>query len=705
MNPSPWRIWIDTGGTFTDGVALAPDGELRRVKILSSAALRATVRARLSESSLQIAETWSAPPETIRGFRFRPLGREHAEVEVKAYDPARGTLELSGSLEPWITEGLPFELVSDHEAPTLAARLLTGAAADGPLPPCSIRLATTLGTNALLQRAGVPTALFVTRGFADSPVIGTQQRPELFALNVKRPAPLYETVIEVDERLGADGRVLQPLATNGLADAARAALDRGIGSAAVALLHSYVNADHERKLRDALLDWGFEHVSCSSDVAPRIKLLPRLQTAVVDAYLSPVVKDYLDRVETPRLLVMTSAGGLLDRRGYRPKDSLLSGPAGGVVGAALAGRRAGHPRVIGFDMGGTSTDVARFDGDYEYVFEHRVGDAELAAPALAIESVASGGGSVCWLDGERLRVGPQSAGAQPGPACYGAGGPLTVTDVNLLSGWLDPARFGIPVDAGPARARLEELAAELARRTGERATAESLVEGLRTVANEKMADAIRRISLRRGYDPRDHTLVAFGGAGGQHACQVAELLGIERIIVPVDAALLSALGLGQAVVERFVERQVLQPLDRVEESIDAELEVLAGEARRAVAAVGVPSERIVVRRRILHLRFSGQDATPRRRMERGGPGRRAFRWPLRGAVRPQAGAARGRAGVDAGRRLVSAARGGRRRRGCDRTAGGRFRAPGSAFPRGLGRGSRFRARAAGGRGAGSTERR
>lgn len=613
-----WRIWIDTGGTFTDGVALAPDGAMRRVKILSSAALRGTVERRLTDSRLRLSEDGLAPPESVRGFRFRPLRRQHPERTVVACDPVARTLDLSGPLESWVAEGLPFELVSDEEAPTLAARLLTGTPAGHDLPRCSMRLATTLGTNALLQRAGAPTALFVTRGFGDLPSIGTQQRPELFALSVEKPAPLYAAVIEVNERLAADGRVLQPLDTTTLTDEARKALARGVNSAAIALLHGYLNPSHERRLRDALLELGFKHVSCSSELAPRIKLLPRLQTAVVDAYLSPVVRDYLDRVDrdlgreptdSPRLLVMTSAGGLLDRHGYRPKDSLLSGPAGGVVGAARVARLTGHERVIGFDMGGTSTDVARFDGDYEYVYEHRVGDARVAAPALAIESVASGGGSICWLDGERLRVGPRSAGALPGPACYGAGGPLTVTDVNLLAGWLAAQRFEIPVSVEPARERLTELQDELERRTGERATDRALLEGLQTVANETMADAIRRISLRRGYDPTDYALVAFGGAGGQHACQVAELLGIERIVVPVDAALLSALGLGQAVIERFVERQVLQPLERAEASIEPAFRELSEEALRAVAAVGVPPERIAVRRRILHLRFSGQNAT------------------------------------------------------------------------------------------------
>ena len=424
---------------------------------------------------------------------------------------------------------------------------------------------------------------------------------------------MYDAVVEVPERLDARGDVLLPLDAQSIEQEARGLVGRGVRTAAVALLHGYRNPVHESALRDRLLEWGFEHVSCSAELAPRIKLVPRAQTTVVDAYLSPVVGTYLDRVgsglEAGSLLAMTSAGGLLDTDHYRPKDSLLSGPAGGVVGAAEAGRLAGRRKLISFDMGGTSTDVARIEDDYEYRFEHRVGDAEMVAPALAIETVAAGGGSICWLDDERLRVGPQSAGASPGPACYGAGGPLTLTDVNLLLGRLDSDRFDIPIDPGAARARLEELLAELERRTGERPRPRAILEGLLEIANETMADAIRRISVRRGYDPTDYTLVAFGGAGGQHACGVAACLGIRRVLLPTDAALLSAVGLGHAVVERFVERQILEPLDEAEPQIARWVNELATTARAQVVAAGVPEDQIEIRRRLLHLRFVGQEST------------------------------------------------------------------------------------------------
>jgi len=606
-----WQIWVDTGGTFTDGVAIAPDGGVRRTKLLSTGALRGTLVRRLAPDRFAIRESWSAPASVIRDLGFRLLGSDAGQRRVSRYDA--GELTLDGPLDDLPVLPADFELSSDDDSPVLAARLLTGTPSSEPLPPAWMRLATTLGTNALLERRGVPTALFVTRGFGDVLEIGTQQRPELFALEVVKPEPLHAAVVEVSERLDAAGSVIVPLDAGAVETEARRLLDAGIRAAAIALMHAYRNPEHEIELERQLREWGFEHVSRSSELAPRIKLLQRAETAVVDAYLAPVLRSYLDGVavhlQSDDLLVMTSAGGLLDAGSFRPKDGLLSGPAGGVVGSARAGRTSGFERVLSFDMGGTSTDVARFDGDYEYLFEHRVGDAHLAAPALAIETVAAGGGSICWLDGERVRVGPQSAGAAPGPACYGAGGPLALTDVNLLLGRLDPGRFQIPIRREPAQARLEELRDALAQRSGERPEAEPFLDGLLAIANETMADAIRRVSLRRGYDPADYTLVAFGGAGAQHACGVAERLGTGRVLVPTDGALLSARGLGHALVEHFEERQVLEPLELAEQHLENTFEELARKAVPAVRRAGVAEESIRVRRRLLHLRFVGQDST------------------------------------------------------------------------------------------------
>ncbi|HEU0013084.1 MAG TPA: hydantoinase B/oxoprolinase family protein [Longimicrobium sp.] len=607
----PWQIWIDTGGTFTDCLALDPAGGLRRAKVLSSSALRGTVAEVIAPDALRLDEEWSAAAGVLDGLRLRVLRSGAGSVPIARYDPSARVMRLAAAVEA--EAGAAVEVASDEEAPVLAARLVTGTPSGAALPPLAMRLATTRGTNALLERRGARTALFITRGFGDLLRIGNQQRPDLFALDVRTREPLYAAAREVDERRAADGSVLVPLDPGALRDAARELAGDGIRSAAVALMHAFRAPEHERAVRDALRDAGFEHVSLSSDLAPFIGLLARADTAVVDAYLGPVIGRYLDGVRRElgggRLHVMTSAGGLVRPEDFRAKDSLLSGPAGGVVGAAAAGRRSGFPRVIAFDMGGTSTDVARFDGDFEYVWEHEVGGARIVAPALAIESVAAGGGSVCAFDGQGLRVGPESAGAQPGPACYGAGGPLTLTDANLLLGRLDPARFAIPVDAAPAAAAADALAARVRAETGEPVTRESLLAGLVEIADERMADAIRGISLRRGYDPAEYALVAFGGAGAQHACGVAARLGIATVVVPTDAGLLSALGIGHAPLERFAECQVLRPLDEVASGIARTFAALADEAAQAVAREGASPDDIVVRRRIANLRYVGQDST------------------------------------------------------------------------------------------------
>ena len=533
-----WQLFVDTGGTFTDALAVAPDGGWRRAKVLSSCALRGTLVERRGPLTFLVRTAWQAGADVLRGGRFRILGRDRG-VEVASYDPGRSLLTLAEDPGPDGAPGASFEVRAAEEAPLLAARLLTDTRAGEPLPDLDLRLGTTLATNALLTRAGAPTVLVVTEGFADLLAIGTQQRPDLFALEIRKPSPLHTAVVEVPERIGADGGVIRPLDESELRRRLVVVRERGITCAAVALMHADRFPAHERRVAAVLADCGFAHVCCSSDEAAAIRILPRAQTAVVDACLTPVVAGYLGRIRATigsrRLLVMTSAGGLVGADTTRPKDLLLSGPAAGVVGAARAGRAAGFPRVLTFDMGGTSTDVARCDERHEYVFEHRVGDAQLLAPALAIETVAAGGGSVCLYGENGLAVGPASAGAQPGPACYGAGGPLTLTDVNLLLGRLDPERFGIPVDREPAAAALDEVRRELQRRTGEIARPEAILEGFLEIANERMAEAIRRISIRRGYDPADHALVAFGGAGGQHACAVADRLGVEAVLVPPDA--------------------------------------------------------------------------------------------------------------------------------------------------------------------------
>ena len=608
-DPTPWRIWIDTGGTFTDCLAVDPEGRLHRAKVLSTSAVRGRIAGASGMNAVRLATAWNLPQDFFCGFTFRLLGSEAEAWTVEASDPM--ILRLDGPLSEGIFAGAACELRSPEEAPILAARLVTRTPLSAELPAIAMRLATTRGTNALLERKGAATALFITRGFADLLRIGTQQRPDLFALEIVKPEPLYREVVEAPERLAADGSVLIPLDEEAVREAARRLLGTGIEAAAVALMHAYRNPRHEAEIGNLLRQAGCRYVSLSSELAPLIKLVPRAETAVVDAYLSPILERYLGGVSGAlgggSLHVMTSAGGLVRAGAFRAKDGLLSGPAGGVVGAARAGRRSGFRPVIAFDMGGTSTDVARWDGDFEYLFEHRVGDAHLVAPALAIESVAAGGGSICGFDGIQLKVGPESAGAWPGPACYGAGGPLTLTDVNLILGRLDPGRFEIPLDAAAAGEALDRLRAEMgAHDPGP----EAVLAGLLDIADERMAEAIRSISLRRGYDPAGHALVAFGGAGAQHACAVAELLGIASVLVPADAGLLSALGLGAAVIERFAQRQVLEPLSQVQgERLAGWLDELGREAAAAVRAEEIAPEEIEIRRRLLNLRFAGQEAT------------------------------------------------------------------------------------------------
>ncbi|HVK04108.1 MAG TPA: hydantoinase/oxoprolinase family protein, partial [Armatimonadaceae bacterium] len=629
-----WRVWADTGGTFTDCLGVAPGaaagGALRRAKVLSAGVLRAALRgvADAAGRVLLVREQWSGgedsplPRDFVAGLTLRLPGEDAPAATIVRYEPPAAPGDGDSRIEidrPFpagsdITPGALLEVVWPEEAPVVGAHLLTRTPYGAPLPPMALRVATTRGTNALLTRRGTPPALFVTRGFADLLEIGTQQRPDLFALDIVKPAALYGAVAEVQERLAADGSVLRPLDEDALREAARALRARGFATAAVALLHADRNDAHEARAAAILREAGFSHVSRSADLAPFIKVLPRAQTAVVNAYLSPVIDAYVGGLTAAAetLHLMTSAGGLVGAGAFRPKDSLLSGPAGGVVGAARAARLSGHPRLIAFDMGGTSTDVARCDAaqGYDYVFEHRVGDAHLVTPALAIESVAAGGGSVCFVERRGLRVGPESAGASPGPACYGAGGPLTVTDVNLLLGRLDPARFEIPIDRAAAEAAADALLAALERETGERMTREALLAGFLDVANERMADAIRTVSVRRGYDPAEHALVAFGGAGGQHACAVAERLGIPTVLVPRDAGLLSALGIGHAPVERFAERQVLAAVTPETDAAAGRMFAeLAEEAVAAVAEEDVAARaEIGVRRRIAALRLVGQES-------------------------------------------------------------------------------------------------
>ena len=531
------------------------------------------------------------------------LGQAGEPIKITGHD-SPSQLRLAKPLPGGTPLDQAIEIAFDVEAPILAARIATGTPAGQALPPMVMHLATTRGTNALLEEKGAEVTLFITRGFEDLLVIGDQKRSDLFALNVQKQAPLTANAVGIDERLDALGQVLRPL---NLPQPKPPKNENQ--SAAVVCLHSHRNPEHEQLLAKHLRDAGWQHVSVSSDLAAVIKVLPRAETTVVDAYLSPIMTRYLEGVErelaSGKLHVMTSAGGLVSHANYRAKDSLLSGPAGGVVGAAMAGRQSGFDRIIGFDMGGTSTDVCRFDGDFDYKYEHRVGRARVIAPVLAIETVAAGGGSICGFNGDELFVGPESAGANPGPACYGAGGPLTITDVNLLLGRLDPAQFGIPVNIADAQSALDQVRQSIPEPPPE----QDLLSGFLDIANERMADAVRKISIREGYDPSDYALVAFGGAGGQHACAIAEKLGVSTVLCPSDAGLLSARGLREAVMERFAERQILQPLGTFAQALGDIFAELEASALGSLKAEGFADKQIIVRRRLVSLRHEGQEST------------------------------------------------------------------------------------------------
>jgi len=472
-------------------------------------------------------------------------------------------------------------------------------------PIAAVKMGTTVATNALLERKGEPLVLAITAGLGDALRIGHQSRPDIFARRIVLPEALYGRVVEIDERLTAEGEVLRPLDLDRARADLQAAFDEGFRAVAIVLMHGWRWTAHEAALAQAARDIGFTQVSASHAVGPLIKLVGRGDTTVVDAYLSPVLRRYVDKVvaalgtEAP-LLFMQSSGGLTDAAAFQGKDAILSGPAGGIVGMVKSAQAAGFERIIGFDMGGTSTDVSHYAGTYERTNETVVAGVRVRAPMLEIHTVAAGGGSVCHFDGTRFRVGPDSAGAVPGPACYRRGGPLTVTDCNVVLGKIRPERF--PRVFGPAgdqpidaEASLR-LCAEIGARAGMRA--EEVAEGFLRIAVDNMAKAIKQISIARGHDVTRYTLICFGGAGGQHACLVADALGMERVMIPPLAGVLSAYGMGLA--DRVELRQRSVGGERLEDV----LAELAEEAERALHAQGV--ERVEARRRAA-LRYEGSD--------------------------------------------------------------------------------------------------
>ncbi|WP_372463318.1 hydantoinase B/oxoprolinase family protein [Actinospica acidithermotolerans] len=545
-----WEFWVDRGGTFTDMVARRPDGSLVAHKLLSE-------------------------------------------------DPAR--------YEDAVIAGIR-ELLGVRSGQPVPAELIG-----------SVRLGTTVATNALLERRGEPTILVITRGFADALRIGYQNRPRIFAREIVLPELLYARVIEADERLGAHGEIVVPLNEDAVADGLRSGYAEGFRSVAVVCVHGYRYPEHESRIGQIARAIGFTQVSESHRTIPLMKLVSRGDTTVVDAYLSPILARYVDSVARElggvRLLFMQSNGGLADALRFRGKDSVLSGPAGGIVGMARTSAAAGFERVIGFDMGGTSTDVSHYAGEFERQYETEVAGVRMRAPMLSIHTVAAGGGSILHFDGARYRVGPDSAGAHPGPAAYRMGGPLTVTDANLLLGRIQPECFprvfgpsgDQPLDTAVVGAGFAALARRITAATGDRRGAEQVAAGFLRIAVANMASAIKRISIQRGYDVTRYALATFGGAGGQHACAVADELGITRVLAHPLAGVLSAYGMGLADVIAMRERAVEEALSpSVEPRLEEVARELEADGLAELRAAGIPDDRIRSERRV-QLRYAGTD--------------------------------------------------------------------------------------------------
>ena len=598
---SHWSFFIDTGGTFTDCLAHDPDGNLHRAKVLSRGSLSAQVLEIEPDGSILLSDSPNWPDSFPLGFRLQS-GKDQSPIYVIGWEHSKARLVLDTQVPDQIMPGSAFELLSGEEAPVLGQRLILSRAGISPDEVTSVmRLATTRCTNALLEGKGNPPVLFLTSGFPDLLEIGDQRRTGLFDLVPQKRPVLHGPVIEVDERMDRGGKPIQMPDLSLIEPFARELIDRGERVAVVSFLHSYINDSHEQLVGQALLAWGFKRVVCSAEIRRFRKWLPRCESSVVEAYLSFVLSGYLDAVENGlgqggKLLVCSSSGGLSRRADYRAIDSLLSGPAGGVVGASAVARSAGLNNFINLDMGGTSSDVSRYSGSFAYQSSHQVGDARVDNVAMRIETVAAGGGSICRVVDGLLKVGPESAGAYPGPACYGFGGPLCLTDVNLLLGRLDPSQFSTPVFESASKQRLNQWVEQSDR------SAQDLLHGFLSLADDAMANAIRKVSVAEGYDPSDHALVSFGGAGGQHACGVAERLGMDQILSPGDSGLLSAYGLSCASLERVGERSILLPLDD-ESIIEIEGQLVAQTLN------ALPVKKGKLDQKTAFVRLVGQDAS------------------------------------------------------------------------------------------------
>ncbi len=744
------EFWIDVGGTFTDCLMKSPEGRLSTYKVLSSGITKGRVTSFIAEDQLRDEARIGDGSHFWIGYALTLLDESGAASQsrrVVAFDASTGTFTLDGThttqpsilhavsdetserggVSPLVLGRKPaleiqgglrrpapkpltlcrvrnrYELASGEEAPILAIRTALGLRLDQAIPPVVVRLGTTRGTNALLTRKGARTGFVTTRGFRDVLLIANQDRPRLFDLAIQKPEPLFAAVAEIDERLDAAGQVLHSPDEAAVRERLLELKAAGCESLAICLLHAFANPLHEQIVERIAREVGFTEISTSSRLSPLIKIVSRGDTTVMDAYVNPILRDYVGKLREslggtarraataapsppssgeragvrgpngdeplhsehasssglqpstihhqphpespprpnplppkaggegtgedttscptapqpstlnlqPSLKLMTSAGGLVDADRFTGKDSVLSGPAGGVIGFSRVAQRAGFAKSIGFDMGGTSTDVSRFDGRYEREFETVKAGVRVVAPMLAIETVAAGGGSVCGFDGVKLFVGPQSAGANPGPACYGRGGPLTITDVNFFLGKIIAERFPFPLDLAAVEMRLAELCEQVANSPlGRSYSPHELAQGFIDIANTTMARAIRKISVSKGYDPAEYVLVTFGGAGAQHACALAMSLGMTTVLSHPYSGVLSAYGIGLADVRELREQGVLKPFScELLAELESHFVGMANSARAAVLTEGIPADRIDAQIRSLDLRYRGIEAS------------------------------------------------------------------------------------------------
>ncbi len=612
MDSIPWKIWVDTGGTFTDCIAHTPGGEIIRLKVLSSGVMKGQVIERVDSKRIFVQLNWPVQKDIFKDFLITFSRNPKQKIKIRSAGISQSVLQLDDDIPRGIKRDDVFEISSGEEVPVFASRIITQTGLHENFPPIEMKLGSTRGTNALLERKGARVAFVVTKGFKDLLLIGTQQRTDLFALQIIKEKPLYDSVIEVEERIESNGDIHKLLDESEILRIVSQVKKLGCDSVAIALLNSYINPLHENLLKQAFEKNGYQFVSDSHSLSGQIKILQRAETTVANAYLDPIIHNYINHIQQglrdAQLKIMTSAGGLVDAKNFYPKDSLLSGPAGGVVGAAISAKQSGVDQLITFDMGGTSTDVSLYDKRYAYRYESIVGEIKILSPSLAIETIAAGGGSICDFDGHRLMVGPHSAGASPGPACYGSGGPLTITDVNLLLGRADEEFFSIPLYRDRSVEALEKLLTIIQKVTGNRPEAETILESLILIANEKMAEAIKKVSVQQGHDPAGYTLLSFGGAGGQHACSLAENLDMKKTLIPYDAGLLSAYGIGKARIERFEEHQVLQVFSQAGKELPLLFQQLFERGKSQFIKEGFTDEKIVSDKELLFLRFKGQES-------------------------------------------------------------------------------------------------